>query len=106
MKGIHMMNEVRIPFKARFCRPLLNGTKIFTSRTKVMGRPGDIFQAFGATFRIVKVYEAQLFDVAALWKEEGCTSREDFIEVWKSIHPHKGYHDNQYTQLHQFERVK
>lgn len=97
--------RVRIPFKARFREPMLNGTKIYTVRTKRMGEPSDTFVAFGATFWILHVSEAQLFEVAALWQEEGCMSKEDFIAVWKEIHPVTGYHDYQYVYLHEFRRI-
>lgn len=99
------MGDVKIPFKPRFKAPLLGGTKVYTSRSKVMGREGDTFEAFGATFEIISVKDVPLFEVAALWKEEGCTSREDFINVWNEIHPVRRYQDNDRTYLHHFKKL-
>jgi hypothetical protein len=99
------VSEVKIPFKPYFKEPLLNGTKVYTSRSKPMGQPGDTFTAFGSTFELLSVKDAALFEVASLWKEEGCNSREHFIEVWNEIHPVKRYDDWQRTYLHHFRKL-
>ena len=96
---------VSIPFKVRFREPLLNGTKVYTSRTKRMGKVGDTFQAFGATFEILSVEDVALHEVARLWKEEGCASEEEFKQVWREIHPRVGYNEYNRVFLHHFRKL-
>ena len=97
--------KVKIPFKPRFKKPLLDGTKTWTSRTKQYGLPHDIFEAFGEIFEIIDINLLLLSVVADHWKEEGCTSRQDFIELWEKIHPRKGYDPSQIVRVHIFRRI-
>ena len=97
--------KVKIPFYARFKEPLLNGTKTWTSRTKRYGKIGDTFDAFGATFAITDIKHWHLSFVTNHWKEEGCESREDFIQLWQKIHPRKGYDPYQQVYVHIFRRM-
>lgn len=97
------MNFVTIPFRPEFREPMLAGIKRCTSRSKIMGKPGDYFLAFGKTFRLLSVTDVDLYSVSLLWEEEGCTSRQHFIEIWNAIHPRKQYSDSQRTYLHRFE---
>jgi len=97
--------KVKIPFKERFREPMLNGQKTMTSRTKRYGQLGDTFDAFGTTFTIQGVFPTTLGNVAInLFKQEGCRSTEDFVEVWKKIHPRKGFVADQTVQVHVFEK--
>lgn len=98
--------RVKIPFKEQFKDRMLLGTKTFTSRTKRMGKPKDTFEAFGATFKIKDVLRMKLDTVAGFYEEEGCDSREDFIEIWKLIHPRNGFDPEQWVFVHEFERVE
>lgn len=100
------MSEVNIPFLPRFREWLLNGTKVYTSRSKIMGEVGDTFTAFGQRFELLSVKDVSLYEVSLLWKEEGCLDREDFINVWNHIHPRKGYSDTQRTYLHHFKALQ
>jgi hypothetical protein len=103
--GREAMSLVKIPFKPYFKEPLLNGVKTCTARTKRMGEPGDTFMAFGASFELVSVEEVRLYEVASLWKEEGCTSEEDFKGIWETIHPRTGYSEYHIVKLHRFKMV-
>ena len=97
--------KVIIPFKKRFKAPLLVGGKTITSRTKIMGEINDTFDAFGATFLITDRFTARLETVALFYDREGCNSKEDFIEVWRQIHPIKGFDPEQKVYVHVFERL-
>ena len=97
--------KVKIPFKARFKEPMLSGRKTWTSRTKCYGRSGDIFEAFGHEFIIEKIETKMLLEVARHWLEEGCKSKLDFIELWKKIHPRKGFDSYQWVHVHIFRRM-
>lgn len=96
---------IKIPFKPFFKEPMLSGVKVCTARTKRMGEPGDTFEAFGAIFELVTVHQVFLESVSHLWRDEGCRSREHFIEVWNGIHPRSGYSDQQRVWLHRFKMV-
>ena len=99
------MNIVKIPFKPYFKEPLLSGVKVCTARTKRMGAVGDRFMAFDTWFEIKSVTKEDLTFVADLWHQEGCTSREHFIEVWNEIHSTTGYRPAQQVFLHRFKKV-
>ncbi len=95
-----------IPFLAQFRNAVLNGDKTMTARTKKYGNPGDMFTAFGAMFKLISVTEVCLSFVAHVCaKFEGLGSAEEFINVWKEIHPKKGYDPDQLVYLHEFKRV-
>lgn len=71
-----------------------------------MGQLGDTFQAFGATFCIFGITHQYLVNVADdLYEKEGCETPQDFIKVWESIHPRKGYDPCQKVYVHWFERI-
>jgi hypothetical protein len=98
------MSKISVKFKSYFREPMLSGVKTCTARTKRMGQPGDTFEAFGAQFELLSVEEVRLYEVASLWKEEGCSSEEDFKMIWKSIHP-LGYFEYERVKLHRFRKV-
>jgi len=99
------MTQIYIPFKERFCAPMLDGTKIMTSRTKYYGRIGDYFNAFGHTFVLTSVVKRHLDFIMDHWKEEGCSSKEDFLAVWKSIHPVRNLDMTEMFWVHSFQDV-
>lgn len=100
-----MNRLIKIPFKERFREPMLNDIKIMTTRTKIYGGKGDWFENFGATFRLETV-DAQPFNIITLqWKAEGCTSKEDFLAVWKEIHPRHQPEPTELFYVHRFHRV-
>jgi len=98
--------KVRVPFKKEFKDVMLQGTKTMTSRTRKYSKTGDTFEAFGAAFRILYIIEMQLEEVVEHWYEEGCRSKEEFVNVWNRIHPLKGYDPEQWVWVHFFEKVK
>jgi hypothetical protein len=98
------MAVVRIPFREQFKTTLLNGTKVCTSRTRRMGKEGDRFEAFGSYFLIERIHHIPLEAVKALWKEEGCRSTDDFVQVWNDIHPNKKFNSDQLIYLHWFRK--
>ena len=96
--------KVCIPFKEKFKQPLLDGTKKWTTRSHAYGKIGDVFDAFGATFVLDNVEWMRLGDVGAHWRDEGCTSLEDFIATWCKIHPGKGYNPESVYCVHIFHK--
>ena len=79
-----------IPFLERFRDALLEGRKTATSRYQRLAEPGDRFQAFGAVFRVTAVQKETVAHVAEwLWLREGVDSREEFLEIWRQLHPRR-----------------
>lgn len=97
--------KIRLPFKYRFKKPLHDDVKIWTARNKIYGTIGDTFDAFGKTFIIDLIFKMKLDDVADHYVEEGCSSRKEFIKVWKQIHPRKGFIPEHKVYVHAFHRV-
>ncbi len=101
-----MPRYVAISFLDRFRDAMLNDVKDCTTRMRPMGQMGDRFIAFGAEFELLSIEHVHLGDVAdILWKEEGASSRSEFIEIWKTIHPRKGFDPARRAWLHRFRRV-
>jgi hypothetical protein len=95
--------KVYFPFLEMFRKPMLTGVKTWTSRTKKYGEAGDTFEAFGRTFRIDDVFKNRLGNVASLYYDrEGVGSKQEFVELWKKIHPRKGFEPGQLVWVHQF----
>lgn len=100
------MTEIKIPFLERFREPMLNGQKTQTARTQWYGHKGDTFPAFGAKFTLtVEPYPASLSAIAADYAIEGCASRDDFFEVWKSIHPRRLLDFSEFFWVHRFRKL-
>jgi len=97
--------KVKIPFYERFRKPMLDDVKTWTTRTKWYGDIGDTFEIFEHEFEIVNRFKMPLNFVALHWIDEGCDSREDFVQLWKKIHPRKGFVPNQEGKVHVFRRI-
>lgn len=97
--------QISIPFKERFRIPMLSGIKTMTSRTKCYGQIGDWFNAFDATFVLTSVVERHFDFIIDHWKEEGCYSREDFLALWRQIHPRKENTMQTMYWVHNFQNV-
>jgi len=101
-----MTECIAIPFQPEFRYKLLIGEKIATTRTHKYGNGGDLFSAFGHSFQLTKVDKVYLGDVASVfYKQEGCNSMSDFIDVWNRIHPRKHYRFDTVVWLHQFKKI-
>lgn len=97
---------VKIPFRDGFKDVMLNGTKTMTCRSKAYGKAEDTFEAFGTKFVIIEVKKMKLGIVAFdHYKDEGCKSSDEFIEIWNEIHPWKGFQAETMVFAHRFERV-
>ena len=97
--------QIKIPFLQRFKTPMLNDVKTMTSRTRRYGEKGDWFKAFEVNFRLDSVEPQPFSFVIEHWKEEGCNSKEDFLSVWKQIHPRRIFLDDYCLFVHRFHRV-
>ena len=88
-----------------FAYSLHIGEKTWTSRTRKYGTTGDRFEAFGAVFELIEITKLRLGMVVHHYREEGCDSKEHFVEVWRQIHPREGFDPDQEVWVHKFHRV-
>ena len=101
-----MTECITIPFMAEFGDRMLAGEKTATTRNKKYGNGGDLFSAFGHSFRLTKVSKVYLGDVCTTaYEREGFKSQPEFIEVWKKLHPRKGFVPEQEVWFHEFKLV-
>lgn len=99
------MSRIDIPFNGKFREVMLNGTKTMTSRNKKYGDPGDTFERFEAVFVIKRIQQKNLGDIAAnFFIEEGCESPADFMDIWKKLHPRRGWDPDQMVWTHEFQK--
>ena len=98
--------RVEIPFWDMFKDPMLRGDKVMTTRSKKYGNKGDIFDKFGATFRISLVKKLPIALIAnEFYDAEGFDTREDFIKIWEKIHPIIGYQPEKEYWCHLFALI-
>ena len=98
------MGRITIPFNNWSKERLLTQYKKATSRTKKYGEAGDIFEVDGYKYVLELVLHVPLWFVAEdLYKTEGAESTEEFIEVWESIHPKRGYRPFDNVWYHHFK---
>lgn len=98
--------KVEIPFQEMWRDKMVNGEKICTTRTKRYGKKGDTFEAFDLTFVLTLVLPATLRSVADnRYVAEGCRSAQEFVSIWRRLHPRKGWVPEQRVQVHWFARL-
>lgn len=102
-----------IPFLNRFLQPISYGEKTMTCRMKKYGEPGDILYVPVSPdirplmIQILEVRQVKLGEVAGLYyREEGCATTRDFMNVWNQIHPKRGFDSEQVVWLHIFKALK
>lgn len=100
------MTDITIPFRDDMKQAILEGRKSATTRNKRYGKRGDTFTLDGQKFVLKYIHRMPLGVVARnLWMEEGCPSEEQFIKIWKQIHPRKGFVKHQMVFVHEFVKV-
>lgn len=97
--------QVEIKFRPMFKDVMLSGQKVMTCRAKKMGKPGDTFTIFDHTFAITHVFRVRLGHVVSdAFRQEGCGNSQELIEIWKGIHPVKGYDPEEIVWAHCFRK--
>lgn len=92
-----------LSFYPRFHDSIRQGIKTHTLRSKAYGEAGDVVPSSVGALRLIAVTEATPAWVRDnLWREEGCSSPEDFEAVWLQIHPRAPAWDRP-RFLHHFE---
>lgn len=95
-----------IPFQDRFTPLIQSGHKTYTARTKRQGEPGEYFNTPAGRIKLLQVIKTSLETVRDdFYQDEGCESPEEFESVWKSIHPRRGFREDDQVFLHQFEFI-
>ncbi len=98
--------DIEIKFRPFFREAMQSGRKVMTCRTKKMGDPGDMFRAFDRTFVLTHVMRMRLGYVGSdCFEQEGCASVQEFMEIWKGIHPLKGFDAEELVWAHCFREL-
>jgi hypothetical protein len=101
---------VTIPFRDDMAYQAVWGLKTATSRNEKYGEVGDIFEVKSKgriqAFELTGVYKLSVGYVAdKLFRDEGMFCRQEFIDVWKQIHPKKGFDPDQIIWTHFFMKM-
>jgi len=97
--------RVFIPFMPDLIEASFEGRKVATTRSRMMGKPGDIFYLRGIPFEIYAVEKVELCIVAEeRYQQEGFNTPQDFKKAWKHLHPVKGYDAKQKVFYHRYKR--
>lgn len=106
------MTEIKIPFNDWSKEKLRSQNKKATSRNSKYGKVGDTFKVILFENDIYTKYELELilrlplwFVAEELYRSEGAISKEEFISVWQSIHPRKGYRPFDLVWYHHFKEI-
>jgi len=100
------MPDITIPFKYRFFKPIEQGIKVRTWRTRKYGDPGDRFPNGRFWYEITKVERACMGSVPEYFAEEGFNDREDAIQTLKEIFPQNGFDPDRMGWAHWFKKVE
>jgi hypothetical protein len=106
------MVKIQIPFNKWSKQRLYEELKYATSRNKKYGNVGDWFEVIFndkdeiRKYQLIEVNQTKLKSVRDFgWEDEGCRCPEEFVEVWKDIHPRKGWIDEQRVWFHRFREL-
>ncbi len=95
-------NWPRIP--RRHMEKMLDGSMTCFVRCQQLLNEGDIFEVFGAQFRITKVEEGILEEIwQRLWAQAGYNSYSDWVERWMMMQ--KDSVPTQQVWIHFIEKV-
>lgn len=97
------MAQITIPFRPFFSGPMRSGQKVMTCRIKKLGEVGDTFEAFGSQFILTHVFRCRLgYVLSDAFEQEGCSSVQELMDIWKSIHPVRGVDADEIVWAHCF----
>jgi len=100
------MSDIEIPFNEWSRDKLAKEQKTATTRTSRYGDPGDTFTVNNIEYELTHTVYLPLKVVTKhFYAEEGCNFQAEFKEVWKDIHPNKGYEPAWMVWLHLFRKL-
>lgn len=101
-----MPKKIEIPFNKWSEERLNLFAKTATSRNKKYGEVGDTFEVNGTTYELDLVIKLPLWFVSEdLYDSEGALNFLEFEDIWKKIHPKKGFIPEQEVWYHHFRIV-
>lgn len=96
-----------LPFLAEFEEAIRSGRKTATSRPRRYGQAGDIVKTRFGYVRIRSCTRMSLAEIRDRhWREEGCSSPEQFEAVWRRLHPRSGFVPWHRVWFHRFELLE
>lgn len=97
--------EVKIPFNDWSKERLKQGIKTATTRNKKYGNVGDTFTVDNIQYVLIAINFVRLGLVAKVaYDVEGAKSKKEFVDIWKQIHPRKGFDSEQKVWYHRFKK--
>ena len=97
--------RIVIPFLISFQEPMVTGKKLMTCRTRIYGKPGDVFAVFGKDFVIEQVSKITLGEAKKHYLLEGVESPEEFQRIWEMLHPIKSFDESTEVYAHRFREA-
>jgi len=86
---------------------MLSGEKLALILPAKCAAGGDVIEAFGAHFRVVDIVRTTLETASYLFhKWDGCSSAEEFRQLWTQDHPDTGYSPKQTVYVHVTKRIR
>ena len=102
------MATINIPFNKWSRERILSGQKTCTSRSKKYGQESDQFQVIhgpnhSTVHNMMMIMQLPLSFVRDfLWHGEGANSPFEFVQIWKEIHPRRGFVEEDLVYVHFF----
>lgn len=101
------MAEIILPFNSWSRKKLALHLKTATTRTYKAGAWGDHFHVGMVAFLLEATMKTTLQVVARdFYHEEGAATPEEFIEVWKDLHPYNGWQPEKIVWIHFFSELE
>ena len=86
---------------------MLSGQKLALIMPGKCASSGDLIEAFGARFRVVDIMRTTLETASdILYEWDGCSSADEFRQLWTQDHPNTGYRPKQTVYVHVIQRTE
>jgi hypothetical protein len=86
---------------------MLSGEKLALILPAKCAASGNVIEAFGARFHLVGVLRTTLEVASRLFCEwDGCSSADEFRQLWTKDHPDTGYRPKQTVYVHVIKRIE
>lgn len=100
------MTEIELPFNMWSRIRIDSQQKKATSRYKKYGTVGDTFKVENKNYELELVIKLPLWFVSEdLYRSEGADTLQEFIGIWKEIHPKKDFRPFDEVWYHHFKEI-
>lgn len=98
-----------MPFSEPMKKAIVHGKKNKTTRYNIYNVIQDMFYfqdddesetMWEVVFTVGEIKQCRLSEAVEFWKDEGFDSKEDMIDLWKKLHPGRGYRATDAVYIH------